>query len=102
MTTEHVSVPRELSDEDVDRVAKIIADHIGHGMREKCYNVARAALESLPAASVPDGWKLVPVEPTDGMQDAHKRVRASGACHVWSTMLAAAPNPNDAKEECNG
>ena len=39
--------PVVVSDEDVDAAAKIIADHIGHGMREKCYDVARAALESM-------------------------------------------------------
>lgn len=62
-------------------------------------DAVRSALESLPVVMVRDGWKLVPVEPTDGMKDAHKKVWASGVDAVWNVMLAAAPSPNDAKEE---
>jgi len=39
-----------VSDADIDRVAKIIADHIGHGMREKCERTAKDIVESLSAA----------------------------------------------------
>ena len=42
---------RPITDEDVDVAAKAVADVIGHGMREKCYGMARAALESF--ATVP-------------------------------------------------
>ncbi len=36
---------------DVDKLAKYIADQIGHGMREKCYEHAKYALEFLKERS---------------------------------------------------
>jgi hypothetical protein len=53
-----------------------------------------------PAAAVPEGWKLVPVEPTHGMvkafQDAMSlefgmRTTAGYHARVYSAMLATAP-----------
>ena len=50
-----------------------------------------------PAPSVPDGWKLVPIEPTPGMIDAAEYVDwgdadVRGSCiNAWDRMLAAAP-----------
>ena len=50
-----------------------------------------------PAPSVPEGWKLVPVEPTPGMIDAAEYVDwgdadVRGSCiNAWDRMLAAAP-----------
>jgi len=57
-------------------------------------DTARTALAAPPAPSVPDGWKLVPVEPTDEMIDAG--CDASNAYRVdmdrsYQAMLAAAP-----------
>ena len=54
---------------------------------------------AVPAAGVPDGWKLVPVEPTGVMKDcgagslplAAARPWAAGDC--YRAMLAAAPQP---------
>lgn len=47
--------------------------------------------------AVPEGWKLVPVEPTEAMHKAAERewdgrmsARSRG---VWQAMLAAAPSP---------
>jgi|GEM_PF-1910166 len=40
------AAPITVNDEDVDWFAKLIADAIGHGMREKCMDVARRLLES--------------------------------------------------------
>ena len=52
-------------------------------------------MQSAPAAPVPQGWKLVPMEPTECMEQAAADyldacVRAHG---LWLAMLAAAPQP---------
>ncbi len=39
--------------------------------------------------AVPDGWKLVPIEPTAAMYDAGDHQLATK--QVWDAMLAAAP-----------
>ena len=60
-------------------------------------------LYAAPPPSVPQGWVLVPVEPTDEMVEAawdsdaadyvgeHKRIHSLGL--AWSAMIAAAPQP---------
>jgi hypothetical protein len=63
-------------------------------------------------AGVPDGWKLVPIEPTDAMCDApevevglhswdHSRDRATWSeCHdIYKAMIAVAPAPEADKED---
>ena len=47
-------------------------------------------LEESPA-SVPEGWKIVPVEPTGEMVDAG--IRYLGTADKFRAMLAAAPTP---------
>ena len=50
-----------------------------------------------PAPIIPEGWKLVPIEPTPGMIDAAEYVDwgdadVRGSCiNAWDRMLAAAP-----------
>ena len=47
--------------------------------------------------SVPEGWKLVPIEPTPAMIDAAQydfRWKGEWAEHAWGLMLAAAPHPS--------
>lgn len=139
------STLRVVSDEDVERAAShaFQAHYRGsayEGMSwlsihpsdgERWIRSTRAALESLPAVKVPDGWRLVPVEPTEDMYmagqwahyqaeeecrieianaDGHSffnekpetmRRRKNRAAHVYKAMLAAAPNPNDAKDDGN-
>lgn len=54
----------------------------------------RAAMQAEPvtAATVPAGWKLVPVEPTAEMIDAHvEGVQTGGMQKGYRAMLAAAP-----------
>ena len=41
--------PMQVTDDLIDFVAKIIADHLGHGMREKCERTARDIVEPLSA-----------------------------------------------------
>jgi hypothetical protein len=48
-------------------------------------------------ATAPEGWKLVPVEPTAKMVDA-ARSQSSFPAGVWRAMLAAAPKPPTTKE----
>lgn len=45
---------------------------------------------------VPDGWKLVPIEPTEGMLDEFDSIIDFGAddsVDAWKRLIAAAPKP---------
>lgn len=44
---------------------------------------------------VPDGWKLVPVEPTKQMLEASYREASVYSPTAYRAMLAAAPTPNE-------
>ncbi len=58
---------------------------------------------SATQAEVPQGWKLVPVEPTEKMisegccaqtlKDGHRYIGECAAKTAWSFMLAAVPQP---------
>lgn len=58
---------------------------------------ARAAITAQQGASVavPEGYALVPVEPTDEMRDAGNvwTLNRSTLMRVWDAMIAAAPSP---------
>ncbi|KAB7765363.1 hypothetical protein [Xanthomonas sp. LMG 12461] len=68
---------------------------------------ALASQPQAPAAAVPDGFVLVPREPTDDMLDKANGEKVGGHCYycsqeyasygdasrVWAAMLAAAPAP---------
>ena len=44
---------------------------------------------------IPDGWKLVPIEPTQGMVDAHiSGMQSAGFSRAYRDMLASAPKPD--------
>lgn len=43
-------------------------------------------------AKVPDGWKLVPVEPTPRMWDAGSAAYQTPSC-IYHAMIAASPAP---------
>ena len=55
----------------------------------------RAALAEAPAVEAPEGWQLVPVEPTGEMKAAPAQDRAgfspNVAAEVYRAMLDAAP-----------
>jgi hypothetical protein len=94
---------------------EIIAEPDGEYIK---YEDARAAVtahlagqsQATKVQAVPEGWKLVPVEPTDAMLDAmHDRIRIlcvpaekradiQNDRFVWSVMLAAAPQAPTAQE----
>lgn len=65
----------------------------------------RSALVKAPAPVVPDGWKLVPVELTQAMEDAHFQAHAEAETvfadvrEIWAAMLAASPSQPQAKGE---
>ena len=62
------------------------------------HHAAVVYYRATPAASTPDGWKLVPIEPTQRMIDAHTEGMVSGgATRAYRAMLAAAPAPGDKK-----
>jgi hypothetical protein len=64
--------------------------------------LGRAALS---APAVPEGWKLVPIEPTPEMMAAAVQeicygpeggfTRIAGPSRAWRVMLAAAPSPQE-------
>lgn len=61
--------------------------------------LARAAVEADRAQRVPDGWKLVPVDPVRSMVDAAERVDWADSdvrgniYNMWNVMLASTPAP---------
>lgn len=47
-----------------------------------------------PAPSVPEGWQLVPIEPTTEMlRAANEEWEGKPTAMIWADMLAAAPKP---------
>jgi len=84
-----------------------LADELDAYHTRACHKQAAAELRRLharvvePSAqgpAVPSGWKLVPVEPTQGMLSAAtynviKDFDDLDAQDAWTAMLAAAPQP---------
>lgn len=67
----------------------------------------RDAIRSATSEAVPDGWVLVPREPTQEMIEANGRSICDegnawlerDARTTWAAMLAAAPNPKPERQE---
>lgn len=88
-----------------EKPAMEVVGVIGAGVRAVCYEGAARPhcgsllyttppLSSEPVSNgytLPDGWKLVPVEPTQGMTDAGMECASCSA--MYRRMLAAAPAP---------
>lgn len=83
-------------------LSKLRAEGDGYGEENVYLNArwrgwqARAALASAPVA-VPDGWKLVPIEPTPEMEDAGINVPfgqddSPPPATVYAAMIGAAPD----------
>lgn len=51
----------------------------------------KASAAAPPAASIPDGWQLVPKELTDEMVDAKRRLGDVDVWEMWKALLEAAP-----------
>ncbi|MFY7767196.1 DUF551 domain-containing protein [Yersinia enterocolitica] len=53
----------------------------------------------LNSPEIPDGWKLVPIEPTQNMVDAHIRgMQLAGFSRAYRDMLATAPEPQNQQQ----
>jgi hypothetical protein len=52
----------------------------------------RALKAEATQMSEPEGWKLVPIKPTQKMLDAPQHTWQPEALHVWNAMLGAAPS----------
>jgi hypothetical protein len=95
-----------------EKIARIISPHSFADPdrtddRLSCLNKADAILAAIPSGSgwrVPDGWALVPIEPTEAMLNAvvpwEHEGRLPAGCRPfpsraqeWAVMLAAAPTP---------
>lgn len=77
----------------------------GHGVYMRCESCGRGEQQAT-APSVPEGWKLVPIEATPEMIEsgaAHQYGSSSSyqnnldAENTWDSMLATAPQPKDMK-----
>ena len=68
-------------------------------LREQIARVIRAAMQlsgnsgQLNSPVIPDGWKLVPVEPTKDMLEASWTLHSIYHPSAYRDMLAAAPQP---------
>lgn len=95
------SKPGKLTDEQLGEIWMSVM-HIEHATQRQTA-FARAIEAALQTPAVPEGWKLVPVEPTDEMVAAVMNGAAyngsmanlmlRGIARNWSAMLAAAPVP---------
>ena len=90
-----VAVPDELTREEYKRrfMEKYDFDDTYRGGWKAC-RAAMLKAGPVTAATVPDGWKLVPVEPTEAMLDAAYSHPASTEGRMrkqYASMLAAAP-----------
>ena len=89
---------------DVEPVAYVTGVYGGHTTvapidAAQVLRVGMALYTAPPAPSVPDGWKLVPVEPTPEMMRSGMNVPFNKAARhnaVYRAMLAAAPTPAEA------
>lgn len=81
-------------------IAKGVIPPVVKGISEHCrgWNAFGAAMrkaELLKEATVPDGWKLVPVEPTEGMLRAAWKQHAIHHPSCYRTMVLEAPTPEE-------
>ena len=96
-----LSVPREAIEKMLTQLMDIAVSNGANSVSMPNEYVEVAAwlcgIPAQPAPSVPEGWKLVPIEPTPGMIDAAEYVDwgdadVRGSCiNAWDRMLAAAP-----------
>lgn len=104
-------VPEEMPKGLADQIVSLLAHNIGDKfLAQKIWNACRAAMlqgsqpvsnrDGLSSPVIPDGYALVPVEPTPEMREAFHVANEeyeSGSYdvlkpdHQWQAMLAAAP-----------
>lgn len=86
------------------REARPYMDHRGgagvKGYTQLAKEIDAALAGKLPAPVVPEGWKMVPVEPTESMIGhgcGASVMVVSEVVMAWAAMLAAAPSPDSDK-----
>ena len=93
---------------DADRLIEE-GDYTGIPAMKHILKALRQALEQSERVSVPEGWKLVPIEPTDAMLSVPVNIDlrecvtpggvtgldAVGLFNAWEAMIEAAPQPWD-------
>lgn len=93
----------------VEFLAELLVGHIGKGNTGNFEDIANLAMMlhqrgagpavlagKLPDPAAPEGWQLVPVEPTERMISESidaGRFDEDDAVFFWAAMLAAAPKP---------
>ncbi|MCO7556145.1 hypothetical protein [Metapseudomonas otitidis] len=78
------------------RIDQLVLEAQGETRMGEPHIAPPAALSAPPAAGVPEGWKLVPMEPTAQMTHFGQQLRydaVNSIGHIYRTMLAAAPTP---------
>ena len=73
-----------------------------NGFKDIRYNVKDVEVGDklyTSAPTIPEGWQIVPIEPTDEMFIAGDKFMecTSSLGEAWESMLAAAPKPEDVK-----
>lgn len=94
-----------ISDERLEEIARLESDFIAFPPpHSECSDMAKELLALRKGLGIPDGWKLVPIEPTAEMMlhnsscqhhawdDQECSVRQLRR-NVWGNMIAAAPAP---------
>lgn len=86
--TDHMKEAERLADE----YAKAVHD----GRDRDCQQTRAALLAHIQRGAVPDGWQLVPKEPTKDMVEAayENATGGGGRAAIYAAMLAAAPAPD--------
>jgi hypothetical protein len=73
------------------------------GIAARALDPLRAAIEQALGARVPEGYVLVPMEPTHEMRRAYHEIQNTNALgaagSAWAAMLAAAPQPQPPTEQ---
>lgn len=87
-----------LTKEQRDEILRI-ASRIEHASTEEseAYELANFH-KYLDSITVPEGWQMVPVEPTSAMVVAGLEHGGIAAGLAYADMLAAAPKPGDSNE----
>ena len=96
------TLPAEVH-EAINTYAAYYAEHhkLGMGVRNDMQYIASVALRfAAPQPAVPEGYALVPVEPTPEMIDAYlaNNAKFHSAKSDWAAMLSAAPKPDKPAE----
>lgn len=92
-----------LTKEQRDEILRLVQECVAAG-NEGGGKQALALCDYIDSITVPEGWQVVPVEPTEEMHRAYWRAGSrllSDAEYpkaVYQAMLAAAPKPEDSNE----